>query len=211
MDGLTGKKSGVSARDLHAEAMIKTSLAWLLFGMLMTTVGAAETGFWRQLTPEERRAAGVEQLTPDQQAALDVLAGRYAREGARQAREQVKQEVREEAKAEARKEVKQEVREEVRRELKTDQKVHEEARLGLPAEEKDAVTASRIIGRFNGWSGGTVFRLENGQTWAQSNGSDSLWVPTMENPEVEIRSSKLGGWKLYLKGKGFWLRVRRLK
>jgi hypothetical protein len=66
--------------------MMKISLTWLLLGMLMTTVGAAETGFWGQLTPEERRAAGVEQLTPEQQAALDALAGRYAREGVRQIR-----------------------------------------------------------------------------------------------------------------------------
>jgi hypothetical protein len=191
--------------------MKKINLAWLLLAMSMATAGAAEAGFWRQLTPEERRAAGVEQLTPEQQAALDALAARYAREGARQVREQVKQEVREEARAEARAQVTPEVREEVRRELKAGEKAHEEARLGLPAEDKDAVVTSRILGRFNGWSGDTVFQLENGQTWVQANGSDSLWLPTMENPEVEIRSAKLGGWKLYLKDKGFWLRVRRVK
>jgi hypothetical protein len=191
--------------------MKKINLAWLLLAMSMATAGAAEAGFWRQLTPEERRAAGVEQLTPEQQAALDALAARYAREGARQVREQVKQEVREEARAEARAQVTPEVREEVRRELKAGEKTHEEARLGLPAEDKDAVVTSRILGRFNGWSGDTVFQLENGQTWVQANGGDSLWLPTMENPEVEIRSAKLGGWKLYLKDKGFWLRVRRVK
>lgn len=191
--------------------MKKINLAWLLLAMSMATAGAAEAGFWRQLTPEERRAAGVEQLTPEQQAALDALAARYAREGARQVREQVKQEVRAEARAEARAQVTPEVREEVRRELKAGEKAHEEARLGLPAEDKDAVVTSRILGRFNGWSGDTVFQLENGQTWVQANGSDSLWLPTMENPEVEIRSAKLGGWKLYLKDKGFWLRVRRVK
>jgi hypothetical protein len=191
--------------------MKKINLAWLLLAMSMATAGAAEAGFWRQLTPEERRAAGVEQLTPEQQAALDALAARYAREGARQVREQVKQEVREEARAESRAQVTPEVREEVRRELKAGEKAHEEARLGLPAEDKDAVVTSRILGRFNGWSGDTVFQLENGQTWVQANGSDSLWLPTMENPEVEIRSAKLGGWKLYLKDKGFWLRVRRVK
>jgi hypothetical protein len=191
--------------------MKKISLACLVLAMSMTTAGAAEAGFWGQLTPEERRAAGVEQLTPEQQAALDALVGRYAREGARLVREQVKQEVREEARAEARAQVIPEVREEVRRELKAGDQAHQEARLGLPAEDKDAVITSRILGRFNGWSGDAVFRLENGQTWVQANGSDSLWVPTMENPEVEIRSAKLGGWKLYLKDKGFWLRVRRVK
>jgi len=164
---------------------------------------AAEAGFWQQLTPEERRAAGVDQLTPEQQAALDQLAGRFVREGARQ--------VREAAKAEVRDQVKKEVREEVKRELTTEQKVNEEAKLGLPPEYKDATIRSHIVGTFNGWTGTTVFRLENGQTWVQTDGSANLWVPTVQNPEVEIRSSKIGGWKLYLVDKGFWLRVRRVK
>lgn len=187
--------------------MKKISLAWLLLAVAVTTVRAADPGLWGQLTPEERRAAGLDQLTPEQQAALDALAGRYAREGARQVREQVKQEARAEAVAQ----VTPAVREEVRRELKAEQKAQEESRIGLPAEAKDAVIASRVVGRFSGWSGAEVFRLENGQTWVQSNSNDSLWVPTMENPEVEIRPSKLGGWKLYLTGTEFWLRVRRVQ
>lgn len=191
--------------------MRRISLAWLLLAVAMTTAGAADPGFWGQLTPEERRAAGLDQLTPQQQSALDALAGRYAREGARQVKEQAKQEMREEARAEARAEVTPEVRAEVTRELKADQKVHEASQLGLPAEDKPAVITSRILGRFNGWSGAAVFPLENGQTWVQANSGDRLWVPTMENPEVEIRSSKLGGWKLYLKGQDLWLRVRRVK
>jgi len=179
--------------------------------MAVATVGAAEAGFWQQLTPEERRAAGLDQLTPEQQAVLDQLTGRYAREGARQVREQAKQEARAEVKQEVRAEVKQEVREEVKREMKTEEKTREVAKAGLPAEDKEVVIRSRIAGKFNGWSGATVFRLENGQVWVQSNKSDTLWVPTMENPEVEVRPSKLGGWKLYLMAKGFWVRVRRVQ
>ncbi len=173
---------------------------------------AAEAGFWQQLTPEERRAAGLDRLSPEQQAALDGLAERYAREGARQVREHVKQEVREEAKQEVRAEVKKEVREEVKREMKTDEKTRAVAEAGLPpAEAKDLVVRSRAMGKFNGWSGETIFRLENGQVWVQSDKSDAVWLPTMQNPEVEIRASKLGGWKLYLMAKGFWVRVRRVK
>jgi hypothetical protein len=34
----------------------------------------------------------------------------------------------------------------------------------------------------------------------------------MESPTVEIRPSKLGGWKLYLLDEeGLWVRVRRVK
>jgi hypothetical protein len=175
-------------------------------------VRAAEGGFWEQLTPEERRAAGLDQLSPAQQAALDGLTERFAREGARQVREQVKQEVRAEAKEEVREEVKKEVREEVKREMKTDEKARAVAEAGLPpAEPKDLAVHSRAIGKFNGWSGETIFRLENGQVWVQTDNTDLMWLPTMENPEVEIRRSKIGGWKLYMGGKSSWVRVRRVK
>lgn len=184
------------------------------------TVKAAEAGFWRQLTPEERHAAGVDRLSPEQQAALDGLAERFAREGARHVREQVKQEVREETKREVREETKQqvraelkrEVREEVKRELKTDAQARAVAEAGLPeAEAKDMVVHTRAMGKFNGWSGETVFRLENGQVWVQSDHTATLWLPAMQNPEVEIRRSMIGGWKLYLTGSNYWVRVRRVK
>jgi hypothetical protein len=183
----------------------------LVFATAMGALSAAGAGFWQQLTSEERRAAGVDQLTPEQQAALDQLAGRFAREGARQVREAAKTEVSEQVKAEAREEAKAEVREEVKRELKAEQKAHEEAKSGLPVDEKNTIIHSRIVGKFHGWSGGTEFHLENGQTWVQTNSSDSLWVPTMENPDVEIRPAGFGGWKLFLGEKGFWLHVRRVK
>ena len=190
--------------------MNRIQVLFISLTMTVATVGAAEAGFWQQLAPEERRAAGLDQLTPEQQAALDQLAGRYAREGARQVREQAKQEARAEVKQEMKAEVKQEVREEAKQEMKAEERRQEVATAGLPLEDKEMVIHSRIAGQFNGWSGATVFRLENGQTWVQSNKSDTMWLPTMENPAVEIRPSKLGGWKLYLLENGLWLRVRRV-
>ena len=169
-------------------------------------------GLGQKSTPEERRAAGLEQLSPEQQAALDGLAERFARVGARQVREQARQEVRAEAREEVREEVKQEVRDEVKREMNAAEKTRAVAQAGLPpAEPKDLTVRSRALGRFNGWSGETVFRLENGQVWVQTDHTDSVWLPTMENPTVEIRRSMMGGWKLYLGGKSPWVRVRRLK
>jgi hypothetical protein len=190
--------------------MNRIQVLFISLTMTVATVGAAAAGFWQQLAPEERRAAGLDQLTPEQQAALDQLAGRYAREGARQVREQAKQEARAEVKQEMRAEVKQEVREEAKQEMKAEERRREVATAGLPVEDKEMVIHSRITGKFNGWSGATVFRLENGQTWVQSNKSDTMWLPTMESPTVEIRPSKLGGWKLYLLENGLWLRVRRV-
>ena len=182
--------------------MNRIQVLFISLTMTVATAGAAEAGFWQQLAPEERRAAGLDQLTPEQQAALDQLAGRYAREGAHQVREQAKQE--------ARAEVKQEVRAEVKQEMKAEERRREVAMAGLLVDDKETIIHSRIAGSFNGWSGATVFHLENGQTWVQSNKSDTMWLPTMDSPMVEIRASKLGGWKLYLLENGLWLRVRRV-
>ena len=217
------KNSGTSAGALHDAGMMKLSALLLVLMFAMVARAAPPAGFCQQLTPEERRAAGVDQLSPAQQAALDQLADRFARQVREQAkqevreeakaevREQVKREAREQAKTEVRAEVKQEVREEVKRELTAERKVQAEARAGLPSADNEAVIRTRIVGKFNGWSGDTVFQLANGQTWVQANSSDSLWLPAMENPEVELRTSKIGGWKLFLVDQGFWLRVRRVK
>jgi hypothetical protein len=183
----------------------------LAFLVVVGAVRAADPAFWQQLTPEERRAAGVERLTPEQRAALDALAARFAREGARQGGEQTTAEVRESVKQEVREEAKKEAREEARREVQAEEKSKQRAQMGLPNAEERETIVSRIRGRFNGWGGHTIFTLENGQVWVQSNSTDSLWVPTREDPEVEIRPVSIGGWRLFLRGTGFWLRVRRVK
>ncbi len=172
---------------------------------LLVPAGMPAAGFVEQLTPEERRAAGIDQMSPAQQAALDRLAERYAREGAREVSEEAKQEIRRQAKAEVRAEVRAEVKEEV----KAEAAAKAVAEAGRPVAAETVAIRSRIVGRFNGWSGSTVFRLENGQTWMQTDSTDSYWVPAVENPEVEIRPSRMGGWKLYLLGTSAWVRVRR--
>lgn len=174
---------------------------------LLAGPAAAQTGFWEQLTPAERRAAGLDHLTPEQQAVLNRLAERYLHPGAAPVSEATRQAIREEAKQE----VREQVRAEVKQELQAAEQKKAAAQVGLPAEESATVIRTRIVGEFHGWSGATVFHLGNGQVWVQSNNTDNYWVPTMQNPEVEIRSSKLGGWKLYLLDKGVWLRVRRLQ
>jgi hypothetical protein len=163
-----------------------------ILGLFLACGGLAlgADNFWQQLTPEERRDAGVDQLSPEQRAALDRLAERFASEGARKAVDVAKTET--------------------RAKVEKEMKKRDEARVGL-ATPKEAVELieTRIVGTFNGWSGQTVFHLENGQTWMQSDKSDLYWLPTQPGPEVEIRHSSLGGWKLSLSN-GRWVRVKRV-
>lgn len=176
----------------------------ILFFLTLAAVGRSDPGFWQQMTPEERRAAGVDQLTPEQQAVLDAQAARFAKEGARQAVEVVRAEnsealrrIREQAKAEAKEEAKVEAHK---------QKV---ADAGLAARDSDETIRTRIVGDFRGWTGNTTFTLENDQVWQQTE-RDNRFFPKMVNPEVELIPSKWSGWKLQLVSEGLWIRVKRI-
>lgn len=79
----------------------------------------------------------------------------------------------------------------------------------LPAEQRGEPKAieTRILGRFTGWSGTTVFTLENGQVWQQSGPGD--FETHLDDPKVVIK--KLGfGYLLTLPGQGATVFVRRI-
>ncbi|MDX1554603.1 MAG: hypothetical protein R3212_01110 [Xanthomonadales bacterium] len=58
---------------------------------------------------------------------------------------------------------------------------------------------SRINGKFSGWDGQTIFRLENGMIWAQDD-KDKFYTQEMQNPTVTIEPTLFGGWKLSVEG-----------
>jgi|SRR5688572_18546577 len=177
----------------------------------LALAGRAAESFVQQLTPEERRAAGLDALTPAQQAALDALAARYATEGARATEARVREETKVEV-VKAREEAKVEVvkaREEAKVQAEAEAKQREAAKVGLEEKEDARVVSSRIAGTFRGWGGRTLFNLENGQQWVQTD-SDVYVLQAQPGPEVKIVPSSLGGWKLHLQPNGRWVRVRRI-
>lgn len=178
-----------------------------LLGLCLALTGAAPAAdkFWQQLTPTERAAAGLDQLTPAQQAALDQLADRYAKEGARHAVEAVQAEAKVAvvvAVKQAREEAKAEVKAEVRK-----QKIEN---AGLAARDDDEIIRTRISGDFRGWTGHTTFPLENGQVWQQTD-KENRFFPRMTGPEVELVPSKWAGWKMTIVQEGLWVKVKRVK
>ena len=70
------------------------------------------------------------------------------------------------------------------------------------------VIQSRIVGPFTGYTGTTVFTLENGQHWAQSQ-RDSLYVPKIDSPPVVIVKAGLG-YRMYIQGAGA-IRVTKVR
>jgi hypothetical protein len=70
------------------------------------------------------------------------------------------------------------------------------------------VIETRIPGSFTGWSGNTVFTLENGQVWQQS--APGEFETHLQDPKVVIK--KLGfGYLLTIPGQGATVFVKRIR
>jgi hypothetical protein len=70
------------------------------------------------------------------------------------------------------------------------------------------IIQSRIVGPFTGYNGSTVFTLENGQRWAQSQ-PGSAYFPKVDSPPVIIVKGKIG-YRMYVAGGGD-IRVSRVR
>jgi hypothetical protein len=70
------------------------------------------------------------------------------------------------------------------------------------------IIESRIVGRFSGYTGRTVFPLENGQVWRQSQEGTASY-PAVESPFVLLKKEFIG-WRMYILGGGS-LRVQKVR
>ena len=69
---------------------------------------------------------------------------------------------------------------------------------------------SSVVGRFDGWSPGTVLTLANGQAWKVTDDADAV-LPVMQNPKVEITRGLLGAFFLQVEGHTNSARVARVR
>lgn len=79
-----------------------------------------------------------------------------------------------------------------------------------PKDSERKIVESRIDGKFRGWRGHTVFKLENGQEWKQSE-SGSFTNGTYDHPKVRVKPMILGSWLLSIEACGCSVRVERIK
>ncbi|MEO0346595.1 MAG: hypothetical protein AAF229_10085 [Pseudomonadota bacterium] len=87
-------------------------------------------------------------------------------------------------------------------------------RFGIEQVEREAETPdileSRLVGDYTGWTGDTVFELENGQVWRQvQSGSARYRGPA--NPTVYIRKRAFGSYRLRVEGSNRTIRVERVR
>jgi hypothetical protein len=79
---------------------------------------------------------------------------------------------------------------------------------GFENAERTEIT-SRILGPFKGWSGKTVFTLENGMVWQQV--EDDRASIVAESPSVTISPGTFGSWRLKVEGSNRTTLVKRIK
>ncbi len=76
-------------------------------------------------------------------------------------------------------------------------------------DNRDSIS-SRIAGNFEGWTGTTKFKLENGQIWQQS--SFGVLRVKMNNPNIVIKRSILSDtYTLKIEGLNSSIRVKRIE
>lgn len=81
--------------------------------------------------------------------------------------------------------------------------------IGFENSDAREVITSNAIGVVKGFSRGTVFKLENGQSWRVEDGELS-GIKAMTNPKITIRPGLLGGWRLTVEGYNSFAKVKRI-
>ncbi len=83
-----------------------------------------------------------------------------------------------------------------------------------PVKEPPVTTIeARLVGDFNGWSGKTVFTLDNGQVWQQTNNYIRDYKPRspIPQPKVTISKGMIGSYNMRVQGVKRIVQVKRVK
>jgi len=137
----------------------------LIFFLLAVSVSAVE-GFLASVPAADRVAAGIDKLTPAEQARLEVLVENYKHAAAPVRAAAVPETINPPAAAVV-------------------------VAPGTKVTYADIV--STVAGEFEGWKPGQVLTLANGQRWRVID-EDSYYIRRSKNPAVEISPSKFGGY-----------------
>lgn len=70
---------------------------------------------------------------------------------------------------------------------------------------------SRIVSPFRGWSGNTVFKLENGQIWQQRRQGNYAYTGADDSPQVRITRNFMGFYRMELLETGKAVQVTRVQ
>jgi hypothetical protein len=191
--------------------MMKPLRAGLALSLLSITLQTTAAGgeFARKLTPEEIRASGLAKLSPQELAQLEKLIEDY-KAGTPSKPTAVAQSPAAPATPAA------ETKEAPppRGEKKLPEWVGALITLKRSEQSPSKVEPleSRIAGDFEGWSGRTNFKLENGQVWTQVNKDDTyVYTPALKSPKVKIVPAAFGTFMMEVEGVSQRVRIRPVR
>ncbi len=194
---------------------MKNPLAILVFAACALVAAAAPL---KDLPAEKFRAAGLHKLTDAELAELQAVFDQLKSGEITAIKQEAEQKV---AQAEA---IKQEAQQKVAAAEAKVQETEAEQKKKGPGWLRALVTLqnttekagkadpvqSRIAGRFRGWEGKTLFRLENGQIWQQNDDSSYVGVD-YDSPAVRIYPGMLGAFWMEVEGVNPRVKVKPLK
>ncbi len=164
----------------------------------------------REMSPLERRAMGIDDLTVEQLEALNQWLRKRFDRGQENTTIEVRAEVREQVLDAA------QMADAAEREAEIERRVAIEVeaakqRIGVtPAEPTvSEPVKAKIRGSFSGWSGNTVFALDNGQVWKQRAGN--VYRHKGSDYKVELKRNFFGGWEMTMISSGKTVLVTRVK
>jgi hypothetical protein len=184
------------------------SAALLALSLTLPLAAAEFRGLEREMSPEERARTGVDRLNAEQRAALDAwLQQRFAAESVTSAPAAATPASPAPAATPS-----------APAAVATPAASAAAARAALSDASQIGFShytgkreefSARIVGTFRGWTGRTLFRLDNGQVWQQS--ESGSYAIELDNPEVRLRPKAMGSWMLVLKHNNRGVRVRRVE
>jgi hypothetical protein len=182
-------------RELAACSAGMKSLVFAVLVSCATTLAIASEGFLKSLPADQFAAAGLNKLTPEELARLEKIIAD---------REQIG--TKETTAITAAKPVNTETKPSGPGWLRALVTLQE------TSEKPDAAEAivTRLAGDYEGWTGKTVFRLENGQVWQQVGGSERI-DDKRTAPTVKIYPGMMGSYWLEVEGVRERVKVRPVK
>ena len=192
-----------SVRVVFTQAFVLLSLCTATSSMAAPTFESLD----KAMTADERVKSGIDSLTVQQREFLNSwLKARYGEPAQVEASEPDTAIVRTpatsvtaEAEAQA---IETEVERRVAAKLAATQTGKDSPKGDMPLE-------ARLVGDFKGWTGKTVFRLDNGQVWRQR--SASTYRHNGSDMRVRFEQNWMGGWEMEVLSSGKSVLVKKVR
>ena len=181
----------------------------LIFTLALPVFGSELPPLEDLMSESEMEVTGVDKLTADERQALREWLEVFVDQDAKFAiRKYAKQ-----RKVEAKAKIEQQNIEETRGEVSLAETVENGEDKVIQEEPRNRFNknVARMIGDFSGWSGKTLFRLDNGEVWQQRRLDSVRRTKTISKPEVRISKNFMGFYVMEIPAAKVKVPVTRIK